>query len=296
MTDAITGQPAGQPAQPFLPVTPQARRRYRQVWALLCVSARSLALWLGAGVLALAVLALVVPGVRTQASALLAAWQMVLSDNEDDLPGENHVGADLSGAGEDADASDAVLPRVAGTFLDAFAATPPTALFAAGDVSARRVEALRRYIANKYRVAYNATGVLVNTAYAVGERYGLDPLLILAVTAIESRYNPLAESHVGAQGLMQVMTRVHREKFAPFGDGAGVPLDPIANMYVGGQILRDCIRRRNTLALGLACYVGAVGQDGGYGAKVLAEYRRIARAAGVTPTLTPASTPFVTTP
>jgi len=207
-----------------------------------------------------------------------------------DLPGKNHVGADLSRLG-DADADDAVadsaLPRATGTFLAAFASAPPTELFAAAGVSARQITALRRYIANKYRVAYSATGVLVNTAYVVGERYGLEPMLILAVMAIESRYNPLAESHVGAQGLMQVMTRVHREKFAPFADAAaesdGLPLDPIVNMYVGGQILRDCIRRRKTLALALACYVGAVGPDGGYGAKVLAEYRRLARAAGVNP-------------
>ena len=33
----------------------------------------------------------------------------------------------------------------------------------------------------------------------VGRDKQLDPLLLLAVIAIESRYNPLAESHVGAQ-------------------------------------------------------------------------------------------------
>ena len=110
----------------------------------------------------------------------------------------------------------------------------------------------------------------------------VDPQLLLAVIAIESRYNPYAESHVGAQGLMQVMTKVHKEKFEAYTDGPIAALNPIANIRVGSQILRDCIKRRGSLEGGLACYVGATGpSDGGYGAKVLAERRRIALASGI---------------
>jgi len=278
-TMGVTPKPPDQPFGSF------QRGNYRRAWHMVCCAARYSALWLGAAVMVAALLVGVIPVWRAQAAALLEAWQVVLSEDARDFPDDNHVGADLSRLGQaDGDVVvDSGLPQAAGTFLDAFAAAPPTELFTAAGITNPRIVAMRRYIANKYRIAYSATGVLVNTAYAVGERYGLDPILILAVMAIESRYNPFAESHVGAQGLMQVMTRVHREKFAPFGDGDGLPLDPIVNMYVGGQILRDCLRRRNTLALGLACYVGAVGSDGGYGAKVLAEYRRLARAAGVTP-------------
>jgi len=72
-----------------------------------------------------------------------------------------------------------------------------------------QVDALRNYISRKYKVSYDATGTLVNAVYKVGREKQLDPLLLLAVIAIESRYNPFAESPVGAQGLMQVMTRVH---------------------------------------------------------------------------------------
>ena len=78
----------------------------------------------------------------------------------------------------------------------------------------------------------------LNTVYKVGREKQLDPLLLLAVIAIESRYNPLAESHVGAQGLMQVMTSVHQDKFDAVGKN---PLDPGANIAVGATILRDCI-------------------------------------------------------
>lgn len=149
-------------------------------------------------------------------------------------------------------------------------------------ITPEQEQALRSYLARKYRIASSVAGALINTAFVVAKEMELDPQLILAVIAIESRYNPYAESHVGAQGLMQVMTRVHKEKFTDFSDGTIAALHPIANMRVGSRILRDCIDRRGSVERGLACYVGATGpSDGGYGAKVLAEYRRIALASGI---------------
>lgn len=149
-------------------------------------------------------------------------------------------------------------------------------------VTAAQQQALRSYLARKYKIAYSVAGALIHTAFIVGKEKNLDPQLILAVIAIESRYNPYAESHVGAQGLMQVMTKVHKEKFDIYIEGTLAVLSPEANIRVGGQILSDCIRRRGSLEGGLACYVGATGpSDGGYGAKVLAERRRIALASGI---------------
>jgi len=149
-------------------------------------------------------------------------------------------------------------------------------------VTAAQEHALRSYIARKYRIAGNVAGALINTAFSVGRKMDLDPQLLLAVIAIESRYNPYAESHMGAQGLMQVMTKVHKDKFAAFGEGPLAAVHPLANIQVGAQILSDCIKRRGSLDGGLACYVGATGPgDGGYGAKVKAERRRIALASGI---------------
>lgn len=149
-------------------------------------------------------------------------------------------------------------------------------------ISPAQERALRSYIARKYRVATSVVGALVSSAFVVAREMNLDPQLILAVIAIESRYNPYAESHVGAQGLMQVLTRVHKDKFVEFDEGTIAALHPIANMRVGSRILRDCIDRRGSVERGLACYVGATGpSDGGYGAKVLAERRRMALASGI---------------
>ncbi len=149
-------------------------------------------------------------------------------------------------------------------------------------VTRAQVQALRSYLARKYRITSNVAGAIIGTAFTVGREKDLDPQLILAVIAIESRYNPYAESHVGAQGLMQVMTKVHQEKFAAFGEGPLAAVHPLANIEVGSQILADCLARRGSLDGALACYVGATGPgDGGYGKKVKAEWRRIALASGI---------------
>lgn len=137
-----------------------------------------------------------------------------------------------------------------------------------------------QYLSRRYRVAEEATRMLVSTAFQVGHEYKLDPLLILSVVAIESSLNPFAESSMGAQGLMQIMTRVHVERFEPHG-GQLAALDPVANMKVGSAILRDLISRGGSVERGLQLYVGAgnMPDDGGYGARVLGERSRLALAA-----------------
>src|SRR5699024_8787583 len=149
-------------------------------------------------------------------------------------------------------------------------------------VTRAQAQALRSYIARKYRIASNVAGAIIGTVFRVGRERGLDPQLLLAVIAIESRYNPYAESHAGAQGLMQVMTKVHEDKFAAFSEGPMAAVHPLANIQVGSQILADCLERRGSLDGALACYVGATGpSDGGYGKKVKAEWHRIALASGI---------------
>ncbi|MGG4604726.1 lytic transglycosylase domain-containing protein [Paenalcaligenes sp. Me131] len=151
-----------------------------------------------------------------------------------------------------------------------------------GGVSKTQFQALRSYIARKYKIAHSVSGALVQTAFTVGAEKRIDPQLILAVIAIESSYNPFAESHAGAQGLMQVMTRVHRDKLENYVERELAVFSPEANIRAGTQILYDCRKRRGSLTGALACYVGATGpSDGGYGARVLAERRRMALASGI---------------
>lgn len=138
-----------------------------------------------------------------------------------------------------------------------------------------------RWISRRYRVAADATHMLVSEAYKNAKKLQLDPLLILAVAAIESGFNPFAESAMGAQGLMQVMSKVHRDKFREHG-GLHAALDPVANIKVGSAILKDYVRQGGSVEAGLKRYVGAAAfaTDSGYGTRVLAEYRRLQEVAG----------------
>ncbi|TXI81059.1 transglycosylase SLT domain-containing protein [Cupriavidus sp. Marseille-Q8015] len=141
--------------------------------------------------------------------------------------------------------------------------------------TAREQATVADYIARKYRVASQATAQLVKAAYLTGREVGIDPLLILGVIAIESSFNPYAESGVGAQGLMQVMTKVHQDKYEAVG-GVAEALNPYANIKIGALVLKDCIARAGSIEGGLRFYVGSTtSTDGGYGAKVLAERARL---------------------
>jgi hypothetical protein len=136
--------------------------------------------------------------------------------------------------------------------------------------------AIAFWLSKKYKVAPEPLSALVAEAYDIGIHTKLDPTLILAVMAIESGFNPFAQSPVGAQGLMQVMTKVHSDKYENFG-GTLAAFDPLTNLRVGVKVLQECIARAGSMEAGLRYYVGAanIEDDGGYAAKVMAEHARL---------------------
>lgn len=137
-----------------------------------------------------------------------------------------------------------------------------------------------RWIARRYKVAPEPIGRLVQEAWEVGHRFKLEPTLILAIMAVESSFNPFAQSSVGAQGLMQVMTTIHDKKYEPFG-GVLAAFDPVTNLKVGVQVLKECIARAGSLHEGLRHYVGAANlpNDSGYAGKVLGEQAHLLKVA-----------------
>jgi soluble lytic murein transglycosylase-like protein len=178
--------------------------------------------------------------------------------------------------------------------VQAAAANPAVQLIAArgadaveianGDDKANRPTRQQKYVTDwlsrRYRVAGDAANMLVSTAYSTAHEIKLDPLLILAVMAIESGLNPFAESPMGAQGLMQVMSKVHSDKFQHVG-GSKAALNPVANIRVGALILKDYVNRTGSVEGALKSYVGAgaADDDSGYGSKVLTEYKRLKQVA-----------------
>ena len=167
-----------------------------------------------------------------------------------------------------------LLPEVA------FAATNPVQATISNTAAAVAEEdpeqrALTEFIAKRYRVAEHAITGIVSSAYRAGAEHRVDPLLILAVVAVESRFNPVAESVFGAKGLMQVLPKYHREKLSEHG-GETALLKPEVNIQVGTQILREYLRRSGETEGALQMYLGGADESASlYTGKVLAERARL---------------------
>jgi soluble lytic murein transglycosylase-like protein len=133
--------------------------------------------------------------------------------------------------------------------------------------------AVANHLATKYRISMTESLRYVSHAIEVANEVNLDPMLLLAIMATESSFNPNAQSHAGAQGLMQVLTRVHTEKFEPYG-GVVAAFVPEANIRVGALILKACIAKAGSLEAGLRSYLGAPNASSGpnsYTYKVITE-------------------------
>jgi len=138
-----------------------------------------------------------------------------------------------------------------------------------------RYRALSEFVAKRYRVSQDVAFDLVSLAHQEGNRFQLDPLLIIAVIAIESRFNPIAESGAGAKGLMQIIPKYHTDKLDEFG-GEHAVFDPATNIQVGSRILREYIRRTGNVGIALQMYAGALNDsEDQYTNKVLTERGRL---------------------
>ncbi len=160
----------------------------------------------------------------------------------------------------------------------------PGANYAAGTIEARQAlnaavvreqRMVAEFIAKRYHMADETIARFVAIAYRAGKESAVDPLLILAVIGVESRFNPVAKSVLGAKGLMQVMAKFHMEKVVLHGD-QDVLLEPEANIRIGAQILREYLRRFGETETALQMYAGALNDaNSEYAGKVLAERSRI---------------------
>jgi len=144
---------------------------------------------------------------------------------------------------------------------------------------------LVKYLSRRYLVAAEATERMVGAAYGASRDLGLDPLLVLAVISVESRFNPIAESVMGARGLMQIIPKYHQAKLAQLGGDAAL-WDPESNIRLGAWILQEYVHRTGTLEAGLQYYNGAF-WDGTaqYANKVMAERARLLDVVESAPTL-----------
>ena len=177
---------------------------------------------------------------------------------------------------------DALLSQTAAALK---ATEPPVANFATGTIQPMVLSVVEleqrvvtEMLSKRYRVAQEAVGGFVAAAYRAGKATTVDPLLILAVISIESRFNPVAESTMGAKGLMQIIPKFHKEKLIGHGGGEAL-LDPEINILVGAQVLREYMRRFGGIETALQAYAGAFEEPTSqYSRLVLSERTRIAQA------------------
>lgn len=156
-------------------------------------------------------------------------------------------------------------------------AAPVDARAASQSREAPHHQALAEFLSKRYRVSSEAVERFIRLAYSAAQMTKLDPLLILAVMAVESSFNPIAESGMGAKGLMQVIPEFHQDKLkTPQGAALNV-LDPETNIMVGAKVLREYAAKTGgdyVAALGLYGGTGAV-QGNPYASKVLTERERL---------------------
>lgn len=162
---------------------------------------------------------------------------------------------------------------------------PLAANFVAGPIQSvqptageREQRAVTEMLSKRYRVAEEAVGGFVAAAYRAGKATAVDPLLILAVISVESRFNPVAESNFGAKGLMQIIPKFHKDKLIGHG-GEEALLNPEVNIQVGAMVLREYLRRFGGTETALQAYNGAFEEPTSqYSRLVLSERSRIAQA------------------
>ncbi|MEK3882539.1 lytic transglycosylase domain-containing protein [Paenibacillus sp. PL2-23] len=98
----------------------------------------------------------------------------------------------------------------------------------------------------------SAYGELIQQAAA---RHGVSPALVHAVIAAESGFNPHAQSHAGAKGLMQLMDGTAR------GLGVSDSFDPAQNIEGGTKYLSLLLRKYGgNEAVALAAYNAGPGR------------------------------------
>lgn len=121
----------------------------------------------------------------------------------------------------------------------------------------------------KQKVSVETAVKYVREAYVAAEKWGIDPLLILAYIKAESNYQANARNKSGASGLMQIIPKWHRDKIV-----RRDIMNYKVNMDVGGQIIHEyLVWHRENFTKAMNMYSGGAGHP--YRSKIAAAYREL---------------------
>ncbi len=100
-------------------------------------------------------------------------------------------------------------------------------------------------------------------------KYAVDPMLLLSVISIESRFDYKAVSPTGPIGLMQIAASYHKDKAT-----AAQLFDPQRNIQVGAQILKEYSDMSSSIVETLLRFNGSLGGAPVYATKVILNKRK----------------------
>jgi len=139
------------------------------------------------------------------------------------------------------------------------------------------IKALSRDIARRFHLAEGAAVGITRAAFTAAQARGIDPTLVLAIAAVESKFKPGAVNPAtGAKGLMQIMPRWHHDKILDVGGEPSLML--IApNIAVGAAIMAEYLDAEDgDIQDALGHYLGTTGAET-YVRRVNVEMAHLAR-------------------
>lgn len=105
--------------------------------------------------------------------------------------------------------------------------------------------------------------------YEAAAKYAVDPILLVAVMATESRFDYKAVSPSGPIGLFQIAAFWHKDKTT-----SAQLFDPHHNIFVGAQIIKEYAAQSSSTTETLLRYNGSLGEAPNYALKVLNTKKR----------------------
>jgi soluble lytic murein transglycosylase-like protein len=127
---------------------------------------------------------------------------------------------------------------------------------------AAEISAVSRDIGRRFHLAQSAAVSITAAAFSAAQARGIDPTLVLAVAAVESKFRAHAlNASTGAAGLMQVVPKWHQDKVVHVGGESSLLL-VAPNIRVGAAIIAEYLSAENgNVTDALARYLGTAGAD-----------------------------------
>jgi soluble lytic murein transglycosylase-like protein len=138
--------------------------------------------------------------------------------------------------------------------------------------------AIYAYIRDKNnKISKTEAQTITNMISKWSSEYSIDPDLVTAMCAVESRFDKHSISNAGAQGLCQVIPKWHTDKLKDAKKDVGSPevFSIETNVYLAARILKDCMGKFKLVSDALLCYNGSNANPNGYDKKVLSELRQV---------------------